>query len=169
MLFEKGIGPVEDTSPGMTAKLSDLLVRASWRLRQNERKELAPFGLTFAQARALRAVSAAAGPEGAVGGAEARPCAHGAMRIGELADRLEIVPRSATTMVEGLESAGLVTRTMDPSDRRSVLVACTPAGKELLTRLAEDRRTAAETLFAPLSAAQKDELLHLFALVTGER
>ena len=160
---------MNDTHSDMTAKLSDLLVRASWRLRQNERKELAPFGLTFGQARALRAISAAATPEGADAGVQGHVGAHEAMRIGELADRLEIVPRSATTMVDGLESAGLVTRRMDPSDRRSVLVACAPAGTELLARLAEDRRTAAEALFAPLSAAQKDELRHLLSLLTGER
>ena len=160
---------MEATASDMPAKLSDLLARASWRLRQNERKELAPFGLTFAQARALRAISAATAPEGAGPGAEQRHGAHDAMRIGELADRLEIVPRSATAMVDGLESAGLVTRRMDPSDRRSVLVACAPAGTELLARLAEDRRTGAEVLFALLSAGEKEELLRLLALVTGER
>jgi DNA-binding MarR family transcriptional regulator len=160
---------VKDTPSDMTARLSDLLVRASWRLRQNERKELAPFGLTFAQARALRTVSAAEAPEKAGAGVGGRPCADGGMRIGELAGRLEIVPRSATTMVDGLESAGLVTRRMDPSDRRSVLVACAPAGRELLARLAADRRTGAEVLFAPLSAVQQEELVRLLELVTGER
>jgi DNA-binding MarR family transcriptional regulator len=149
--------------------LSDLLVRASWRLRQNERKELAPFGLTFAQARALRLISSADGQaEAYEATSTGRPTDDG-MRIGELAGRLEIVPRSATTMVDGLEGAGLVARRMDPSDRRSVLVTCTAEGKDLIARLDQDRRSGAEDLFAPLSTERKEELLRLLALLTGER
>ena len=102
---------MEHTEEETTIKLAELLTRASWRLRKNERKELAPFGLTFAQARALRVL---------VDG--------GPMRIGDLADRLEIVPRSATTRVDDLEAAGLVTRRTDPDDRRSVIVVATEAG-----------------------------------------
>jgi hypothetical protein len=34
------------------AELAEFLTRASWRLKKNERKELTPFGLTFAQASA---------------------------------------------------------------------------------------------------------------------
>ena len=154
---------MEHVTPDPIAKLSDLLVRASWRLRQNERKELAPFGLTFGQARALRLISAAGGH------VEVCEPADDGMRIGELAGRLEIVPRSATTMVDGLESAGLVARRMDPSDRRSVLVTCTAQGKGLIARLDQERRSGAEALFAPLSVEQKEELLRLLALLTGER
>ena len=138
---------------GPVDALADTLVRASWRLRRRERKELAPFGLTFAQARALRLVSSAA--EG--------------MRIGELADALEIVPRSATTMVDGLEGAGLVARRIDPADRRSVIVACSPEGKRLVARLAEERRASAQALFAVLSAGDRAELLRLLRSITGER
>jgi DNA-binding MarR family transcriptional regulator len=136
----------------LTSDLSELLVRASWRLRRNERKELAPFGLTFAQARALRVLSSAS--EG--------------VRIGELAETLEIVPRSATTMVDGLESAGLAARRMDPADRRSVLVSCTAEGDALLSRLAEGRRAAAEVLFSPLTQEEKKDLLGLLrSLIEG--
>ena len=172
---------MEDKLSDPIDKLSELLIRASWRLRRNERKELVPFGLTFGQARALRAISAAGGrtAEGTtanqgMGAGDGAPVAGGlpaadGMRIGELAERLEIVPRSATTMVEGLESAGLVTRRMDPADRRSVIVACTAEGKKLIARLAEERRAGAEALFAPLSAEQRDELLRLLGSITGGR
>ena len=138
--------------PDTIDALSESLVRASWRLRRNERKELAPFGLTFAQARALRVLSAAGA----------------GMRIGELADRLEIVPRSATTMVDGLEGAGLVARSVDPADRRSVLVTCSAQGEDLIARLAEERRAGAETLFAPLSPEEREKLLRLLRSITSE-
>ena len=131
--------------------LSEVLTRASWRLRKNERKELAPFGLTFAQARALR-VLVDTGP----------------MRIGDLAGLLEIAARSATTRVDDLEVAGLVTRQADPDDRRSVVVAPSTAGRELVARLAAERKEGARNLFARLSAEEQVELLLLLTSVTAE-
>jgi DNA-binding MarR family transcriptional regulator len=133
------------------AALSEVLARASWRLRKNERKELAPFGLTFAQARALR-VLVDTGP----------------MRIGDLAGFLEIAARSATSRVDDLEVAGLVTRQADPDDRRSVVVAASTAGRELVARLAAERKEGARSLFAPLSAEEQMELLLLLTSVTAE-
>jgi DNA-binding MarR family transcriptional regulator len=132
------------TEEETTIRLAELLTRASWRLRKNERKELAPFGLTFAQARALRVL---------VDG--------GPMRIGDLAIHLEIVPRSATTRVDDLEAAGLVARRPDPDDRRSVIVVATEAGVDLVARLAANRRAGAEALFAPLPSEDRRTLLGL--------
>jgi DNA-binding MarR family transcriptional regulator len=125
-------------------ELAELFTRASRRLRKNERKELAPYGLTFAQARALRILTDS-----------------GPMRIGDLANLLEIVPRSATTRVDDLEQAGLVARSADPDDRRSVIVTATAQGQDLVARLGAERRASAETLFAPLSAEDKSDLIRL--------
>lgn len=140
---------MEHTEEETFIKLAELLTRASWRLRKYERKELAPFGLTFAQARALRVLVDS-----------------GTIRIGDLATVLEIVPRSATTRVDSLEDAGLVTRRIDPDDRRSILVAPTPRGQNLVARLAEQRRVGAETLFSALSARERSQLLGLLDSVT---
>ena len=71
--------------------------------------------------------------------------------MGELAARLEVVPRSATAMVDALEAASLVERRPpDPLDRRSVLVCLTDAGNQLLARLSRARRAGAEALFTQL-------------------
>jgi len=131
--------------------LAELLTRASWRLRKNERKALAPYGLTFAQARALRML-----------------VDDGPMRIGDLAARLEIVPRSATTRVDGLEEAGLVIRSTDSGDRRSIIVAATPDGRELVDRLAAERRASAGALFAALSIEERTELARLLTTMTRD-
>jgi len=139
-------------SPADPTGLAELLTRASWRLRNNERKALAPHGLTFAQARALR-VLVDTGP----------------MRIGDLACLLEIVPRSATSRVDDLEEAGLVTRSADPNDRRSVIIAATPEGQELVTRLRAQRRAGAETLFAPLTTGDRAELVRLLGVLTRDK
>jgi DNA-binding MarR family transcriptional regulator len=133
----------------MVAQLAELLTCASWRLRRASRAELEPLGLTFGQARALRLLSRAGAPE----------------RIGELAARLEVVPRSATTMIDGLESAGLVARRADPTDRRSVLVGLTRRGAALLERLSRVRRASAEALFARLTAAERERLLELLTVL----
>ena len=136
----------------MTAELAELLTRASRRLRNNERQALAPYGLTFAQGRALR-VLVEVGP----------------IRIGDLAAILEIVPRSATSRVDGLEEAGLVTRSSDPTDRRSVIISATPQGQELVNRLRAGRKAGAETLFASLTTQDRTELMRLLGALTRDR
>jgi DNA-binding MarR family transcriptional regulator len=131
-----------------TSALAELLVRASWRLRKNERKTLEPFALTFAQARALRVL-----------------VKDGPMRMGDLAGRLEIVPRSATTRIDDLEGAGLVARRSAPGDRRSILVEATEHGHELVCRLAEERRASADSLFSSLAPEERADLARLLAAV----
>jgi DNA-binding MarR family transcriptional regulator len=64
-------------------------------------------------------------------------------------------------MVDALEGAGLVERRPDPDDRRSVLVALTKAGRDLLGRMAAARRESAESLFGHLSVVQQSDLLGL--------
>jgi DNA-binding MarR family transcriptional regulator len=134
------------TDGDAVSQVAEQFTRAFWRMRRGTAKELAPFGLTFAQARVLRVIGKADGP----------------LRIGDLATRLEIVPRSATSMVDLLQEAGLAVREADPSDRRSVLVSLTPAGRALLDRMGEARRASAEALFGNLDAEQ---LAHLQSLL----
>ena len=134
-------------------QVSEQFTRVFWRMRRGTAKELAPFGLTFAQARVLRVLGRA----------------DGAMRIGDLAARLEIVPRSATSMVDILEESGLAVRKPDPSDRRSVLVSLTPAGVSLLERMGAAKRAGAEALFGKLDAGQLAALHRLLdVLATSE-
>ena len=139
----------DDQTIDVIAQLAELLACTSWRLRRASRRELEPLGLTFGQARALRLLTRAGG----------------SVRIGELAARLEVVPRSATSMVDALEAAGLVDRTPDPIDRRSILVGLTDSGVDLLARLGRARRASAEALFARLDTAQRDQLLELLTVL----
>ena len=50
------------------------------------------------------------------------------LRMSDLADRLGIVPRSATTVVDALESAGLATRATDPANHAAALHMVTMQG-----------------------------------------
>jgi DNA-binding MarR family transcriptional regulator len=133
----------------LTAMLAEALTRVSWRLRRASMKELAPLGLTFAQSRALRILSRHDEP----------------LRIGDLAARFEVAPRSATSLIDTLETAGLVERLGDPTDRRSVLVGLTPEGHELMERVTGLRRASAQRLFGRLDLEQQQRLLALLSVL----
>jgi DNA-binding MarR family transcriptional regulator len=133
----------------LASPLAEALTRASWRLRRASVKELSPLGLTFAQSRVLRILARHGEP----------------MRMGDLAARFEVAPRSATSMVDSLEALGLVGRQADPTDRRSVLVGLTPDGLALMDRIGELRRASAHALFVRLTPAQQQQLLDLLSVL----
>src|SRR6185503_14692405 len=56
--------------------------------------------------------------------------ADSALALSELATRLSCVKSNMTQLVDRLEADGLVERTSDPNDRRSVRAAITPLGLE---------------------------------------
>ena len=81
--------------------------------------------------------------------------------MADIAARLEVVPRSVTTMVDGVEAAGLIARSTDPDDRRSVLVSLTARGHALLERPRRARRLTAEEIFGGLADDERAELARL--------
>jgi len=108
-------------------------------------------GLTGAQARVVRLLEEAGRP----------------VRMADIAAALEVAPRTATSMVDGLEASGLVARAIDPRDRRSILVSLTVAGDELLDRLAQARRRTADAVFSRLSPLERGELERLLTVLCG--
>ncbi len=151
-MITPGADTATSTDPEAATQLAELLACTSWRLRRGARTELAPLGLTFAQARMLRTLAGAGGTA----------------RMSDLAGRLEIAPRSATSMIDGLEDAGLVARRGDPKDRRSVLVGLTSDGASLLERMSAARRAGANALFGRLSPAEQRDLAHLLSKLNDE-
>jgi DNA-binding MarR family transcriptional regulator len=136
-----------DGGPGYDdpGQLADLLHGLTRRLRRAQAEQLAPLGLTPAQERALRALARSEEP----------------LRMTELADRLGIVPRSLTTVIDALEEDGLVRREIDPRNRRAILLHLTERGAAVRDDLREARRLAAEALFAPLSEDDRKTLAGL--------
>ena len=133
-------------------QLADLLYGLTRRLRRSQAGRLAPLGLTPAQERALRVISRSDEPP----------------RMTELADHLGIVPRSLTTVIDALEQAGLVRREIDPRNRRAILLRLTDRGTAVRDDLREARRRAAEDLFAPLSASDRELLGGLLARLDAQ-
>ena len=126
--------------------LGDLLTRVARAIHFQSRALMAPLGLTPAAARTLRTL---AHPD--------RP-----IRMSDLAERMHVVPRTVTTLVDTLEEAGLAERRPDPDDRRSTLVALTVEGRERLAQIGEARQAAAGQL---LSALDDDEQLQMRRLL----
>lgn len=83
------------------------------------------------------------------------------MRMSELAGRLHIARRSATTVVDSLVDRGLLERSDDPDDRRSVLINITDAGVAEIRSALDRRRSAAARALAKLDAAELTELRRL--------
>jgi DNA-binding MarR family transcriptional regulator len=140
------------------AELADAVQRASKRIRRETFHRLAPHGLTPSQGRALDVLSRGRRGRSADGARDDAGDDAGdgrEMRLNELAEWLRIAPRSATSVVDALESAGLVQRAPDPADRRATLLRLTPSGRESVRRLAAVRREVAEEYFAPLDAADR--------------
>jgi DNA-binding MarR family transcriptional regulator len=73
----------------------------------------------------------------------------------------EIVLRSSggmTQILDRLETAGLIERSADPSDRRKVVVGLTPDGLRTAERANASYRHAREQLLAELSADEIEQL-----------
>lgn len=67
---------------------------------------------------------------------------HQPVRVGDIAEREGVSPPTATRLVATLETLDLVTRQVDPADRRSAYVSLTQAGRAKLD-WARKMRTAA--------------------------
>ena len=131
-------------------EITDLLGQIVRRLHRGTSDALAPLGLSRAQSRVVRLL------------------ADGPLRMAAIADRLDVVPRTITDLVDGVEAAGLVARHPDPEDRRSTFVALTAGGRLLLDRLEVARRESAEQAFGRLDPADRAVLLGLLRDLADE-
>ncbi|MGW8376692.1 MarR family transcriptional regulator [Streptomyces sp. ODS28] len=133
--------------------LADQLLRLTRRLNHAHRENFAPVGVTPAQGRLLRMVSHSAA----------------APRMADLAERLGVVPRQVTSLVDALEERELVRRVPDADNRRVTRIELTEDGGAALKRLRRARRSAAEEILAPLSERQRGELSELLGLLDAGR
>jgi DNA-binding MarR family transcriptional regulator len=130
--------------PAGEEPLSEAFWAVARRLRETSQETLAPWEISPSHLRALRTLKR-----------------HGIMRLSELSERLHIAPRSATEVVDGLESRGLVQRRPDPGDRRATLVEVTAAGAGMLEAIRAARGTEAERVFGQLSPADRADLARI--------
>ena len=124
--------------------LADAFRSVARRLRETSQETLAPWDITPSHFRALRVLHH-----------------HEAMRLSDLSERLHIAPRSATEVVDALESRGLVERRTDPADRRATLVGLTGHGHDILDAIGAARGTEAERFFGRRSQADRAHLARI--------
>jgi DNA-binding MarR family transcriptional regulator len=103
------------STTGLAHRLRPVIARLARRMRQQAGGDLSP-----TQGAALNTIAC-----------------HGPLTPSELAAREKIQRPTATRVLARLEEAGLIARAADPADRRSSLVAATPAGDALLAATRE--------------------------------
>lgn len=81
--------------------------------------------------------------------------------MSELSDHLHIAARSATEVVDALETRGRVERRPDPDDRRATLVEVTEHGTSVLDAIRAARGTEAERAFDRLSPTDRAHLARI--------
>lgn len=70
-----------------------------------------------------------------------------------------------STLLRGLEAQGLITREIDPVDRRKVRIQLTDAGRALVVEQAPNLVAQSQGVFASLTAEERDTLLRLLVKV----
>src|SRR3954447_523491 len=132
------------TTPDSDSLLAEQLLRLTRRVHGIQKRQLHERGLgvTPAQSRLLRILAHWETPP----------------RMADLAERLEVVPRAVTTLVDGLEASGKARRVPDPTNRRVIRIELTDDGHEALRALRGARRAAAEEILGPLPDEQREVL-----------
>ena len=85
----------------------------------------------------------------------------------ELSDRLRCSPRNVTGLVDGLEAAGLVSRSPHPNDRRATLVELTDDGRGLVSGWEAGQQETASELFGDLTKTEITTFLNTLERVLG--
>ncbi|MEV5069997.1 winged helix-turn-helix transcriptional regulator [Microbacterium sp. LMI12-1-1.1] len=144
---DAAVAPVAPVAPeglrssALTDDVSFLLARANAIALAAGNAALAEHGL---KARSYSVLVLASG--------DARPSQR------ELAEFLRLDPSQVVSLVDELQSRGLVERRPDPSDRRANVVVATDAGRELVAVARESARAAEERVHAQLSADDRETL-----------
>ena len=131
-------------TPDSDSLLAEQLLRFTRRVHRIQKRhiEQCGLGITPAQSRLLRTLAHWSSPP----------------RMADLAERLEVVPRAVTTLVDGLEASGKVRRVPDPTNRRVIRIELTDDGRKALREVRGARRSAAAEILAPLTDEQRGVL-----------
>lgn len=135
-------------TPATSEPTGELLMRSARAMRRRWTTVMAPWDLSPHQGRALQVISKSDG-----------------LRLSALAEALRIAPRSATEVVDGLESRGLVQRASDSQDRRAVCVQITEQGRRTRAEIDKARRADAEEFFGQLSASDRAALARILTIL----
>lgn len=77
----------------------------------------------------------------------------------ELTDRIGVKPGTMSEVIGKLEAAGLIERETNPTDRRTVDITLTDAGRELALEAERERTRRHEEMLSCLTEEEKESLL----------
>ncbi|MBF9134392.1 winged helix-turn-helix transcriptional regulator [Plantactinospora sp. S1510] len=142
------------TGDSDAVRLGELLGR-SWRtFSRLGQARFAESGLSAASVRLLLAL--AAEPDS---------------RMGDLAKRLGVTARALTPITDSLANDGLVSRVVDPTDRRAFKLVLTGLGASRAENLSILQAEISDEIFGALTSEQRRELerlLRTFVEATGD-
>ncbi|MFC5529851.1 MarR family winged helix-turn-helix transcriptional regulator [Cohnella yongneupensis] len=95
--------------------------------------------------------------------------AAGQIRMGDMAVKCGIAPRTVTQFVDALEQADLLVRLPDPDDRRATLLELTETAKPLISKARKAMQESAEKVLAPLTPEKLTELFEILNRLTEPR
>ncbi|HTY73927.1 MAG TPA: MarR family transcriptional regulator [Actinomycetes bacterium] len=83
----------------------------------------------------------------------------GPIRLGDLAAREGVTPATLSRIVAGLEEGGLISRSVDPADRRSSFAEATEDGRRLVDQVRRMRASALLERFDRLEPEARAKLV----------
>lgn len=95
----------------------------------------------------------------------------GPMKLSTLADLLGVNPSTALRMAERLTVARLITRRVNPHNRREIILSLAPAGRRIVAEVTARRREEISQVVARLEPEQRTALvqaLDAFAAAGGD-
>lgn len=84
-----------------------------------------------------------------------------------ISDRLIVTTASMTSLLNTLESRGLIERRPHPEDRRKILVAITAAGGRIVDQVLPVVHSTATEMFAGISESDREYAVNLLAGIRG--
>jgi DNA-binding MarR family transcriptional regulator len=91
----------------------------------------------------------------------------GALRVKEVAERLDIAPAFASSLIKSLAAKGFIARTRDKTDSRVTWVKVTKAARGLLHRIDEQVQIHVDYFTRNLTAQQTEAALSILLFYAG--
>jgi len=126
------------------------VIISSLAFRRALNEELAPHGITFRQSQVLGWL-----------------VLDGDLTQGELASRMEVEPPTLAGLVDRMENAGWVTRSVCPDDRRKKIIRVQDQAAPVWEKIAECARRVRKVATRGLTDEQSEQLLSMLRVVHG--
>lgn len=91
----------------------------------------------------------------------------GDMRVCEITEKVLSTAGNMTVIIENLVKDGMVTRTIDPNDRRVNLISLTEKGRKIIADNFPNHVDNIDEIFSALSMDEKENLVNLLKKLSG--